>query len=99
MNSRMLGPANVQRQTMTVNGRTYTAAAGQPIDVPDFDGNALEANGWILVAPSGPSSARPAGTLGMYAAKPGVKFFDTTLDKLIEFDGAVWRDPSTGGAV
>ncbi len=99
MNSRMLGPENIQNQTKVVNGRTYTAAAGQPIDVPDFDANLLQANGWTLVALSGPTSARPVGTLGVYAATPGTRFFDTTLGKLIVFDGAVWRDPATGNSV
>jgi hypothetical protein len=69
------------------------------IDVYDADAQELEANGWIPVAPSGPTSARPAGTLGLYSAAAGSTFFDTTLGKLIFSDGETWRDPANGNAV
>jgi hypothetical protein len=116
MNIRLLGPTNAQTQTMTFNGRTYSAAAGQPLDVPDFDAGNLEAAGWIRVAMSGPSSGRPTNTVGTATAKdanghwvpgalpqtilyPGVNFFDTTLGYVIMWDGATWRNPSTGNSV
>jgi hypothetical protein len=98
-NWRMLGPQSVAQQTRTVNGRTYSATAGQEIDVPDFDGQPLQANGWVFVAPSGPSSARPTGTVGQYPAIAGCEFFDTTLNYVIRYDGATWRNPATGAAV
>ena len=99
MNIRMLGPTNIQMQSMTVNGRSYSAGAGQPIDVPDFDAGVLEANGWPRVAPSGTTSARPTGTNGLYGLRPGLEFYDTTLGALIRYDGATWRNPSSGAAV
>ena len=99
MNIRMLGTENPQFQSMVANGRTYSAAAGQPLDVPDFDAGVLEANSWIRVAPSGPTTARPAGAIGLYPASRGATFFDTTLGKIIICDGTVWRDPATGSAV
>jgi hypothetical protein len=95
----MLGPANAQFQTMTFNGRTYAAGAGQPLDVPDFDARTLNANGWVFVAASGPTSARPTGELGPYSATEGVSFFDTTLGYVVVFAGVSWRNPSTGAAV
>jgi hypothetical protein len=101
MNFRMLPPIAVTAQTMTVNGRTYAAAPGSALDVPDFDAGALAANGWIKVAPSGPTSARPtpAATGAPYIGGVGSHFYDTTLAQLIVFDGATWRNPATGAAV
>ena len=99
MNIRMLPPAAVQKQTMTINGRAYTAAAGSFLDVADFDAGGLNANGWISVAPSGPTSARLTGALGPYAAAPGVRYFDTTINALIIYDGATWRSPVDGSSV
>jgi hypothetical protein len=96
MNIRLLPPVEVSEQTRVVNGRSYTAAPGNVIDVYDADAQVLEANGWLPVAPSGPASARPAGTLGLYSAAAGQQYFDTTLGKLIFSDGQTWRDPATG---
>ena len=99
MNLRMFPPVEVEQQTRIVNGRTYTGTTGSVVDVVDFDGSVLAANGWVVVAPSGPTSARPVGSLGQYPAARGVKFFDETLDALIVFDGSVWRNPASGAAV
>jgi hypothetical protein len=49
--------------------------------------------------PSGPTSARPVGTLGQYTNLPGSMYFDTTLSKLIISDGVSWRDLANGNAV
>jgi hypothetical protein len=99
MNIRLLPPVSVSKQTLVVNGRSYTAVPGSVVDVLDADAEQLQANGWIPVAPSGPTSARPVGTLGPYSAAAGQSFFDTTIGKLIISDGQAWRDPATGGAV
>ena len=47
---RLLPPAAGPMQTMTVNGRSYSSTPGNFLDVPDFDAQVLEANGWIFVA-------------------------------------------------
>jgi hypothetical protein len=99
MNIRLLPPVSVSEQTRVVNGRSYTAAPGSVIDVYDADAEQLEANGWIPIAPSGPTSARPTGTLGLYSAAAGQSFFDTTIGKYIVSDGVSWRDPANGNAV
>jgi hypothetical protein len=100
MNIRLLPPAPVSDQTRVVNGRSYFAAPGSVIDVYDADAAMPEANSWIAVAPSGPTSARPVTTLGLYTASAGqCFFFDTTISKLVIYDGASWRDPVTGNAV
>jgi hypothetical protein len=99
MNIRLLPPVSASAQTRVVNGRSYTASPGSVVDVYDADAQELEANGWIPVAPSGPTSARPAGTLGQYTNLPGSMFYDTTISKLIFSDGQAWRDPSNGNAV
>jgi hypothetical protein len=98
MNIRLLFGASAQA-TRVINGRSYTGAPGTTIDVYDADAQELEANGWIPVAPSGPTSARPTGTLGLYNALPGATYFDVTLGKLIVYDGANWRSPVDGSAV
>jgi hypothetical protein len=99
MNIRLLPPTAAAYQTIVVKGRTYSAIPGTTIDVYDADAEQLEANGWIPIAPSGPTSARPAGALGLYSAAAGQSFFDKTLGKLIISDGVSWRDPANGGAV
>jgi hypothetical protein len=98
MNWRMLGPVSVAQQTRTVSGRTYSAPAGTALDIPDYDARTLQANGWVFVAPSGPTSARPVGALGQYPAIAGCEFFDTSLGYVIRYDGATWRSPA-GAAV
>jgi hypothetical protein len=101
MDYRMMPPTDVRYQTRTVNGRTYSGTpAGGPQTIPDHDGDMLGgANGWTFIALSGPTSSRPAGTVGRYAVSVGMEYFDTTLTKLIKYDGATWRDPATGAAV
>jgi hypothetical protein len=96
---RLLGPVEPALQTRIVNNRSYTAAAGSVIDVLDSDAQVLQANGFIFVAPSGPTSARPAGTLGLYSAAAGSTFYDTTIGKFIVSDGVNWRDVSNGNSV
>jgi hypothetical protein len=94
MNIRLLFGASAQA-TRVINGRSYTGAAGTVIDVYDADAQELEANGWIRIAPSGPTSARPnGGQLAFYNASPGATFYDTTIGKYIIFDGQSWRDTS-----
>lgn len=78
---------------ITVSGRSYDPSLGAQ-DIPDFDARTLEANGWSFVANSGPSSQRPTSAVAPSPLLPGVKFFDTTLDSLICWDGATWRDES-----
>lgn len=93
-NIRVLPPA--AGGLTTVNGRTYTCAAGASIDVPDFDAKVLSANGWIITSPAGVggTSARPLNP------KQGDHFVDTDLASIsIRFDGKVWRNNSTGAAV
>lgn len=90
---RLLPPASGPN-SHTVNGRTYVAAIGSTLDVPDFDASVLQANGWTAVA----------GTVGATAARPlnppkGTQFHDTTLNKVITWDGKAWRDPASGVAV
>jgi hypothetical protein len=91
-------------QQRVVNGRAYSGAPGSAFDVPSFDSQMLQANAWIFLAQSGPSSARPtptlAGAIGAEGAQagPGALFYDVTLDELIVCDGATWRS-AAGAAV
>jgi hypothetical protein len=83
-------------------GRTYSAAPGQVLDVPDFDAAALRAQGWIAVTFGLP--ARIQGGIGPTAQRPSpawpeAHYFDTTLGKLAVFDGVNWRDPSNGNSI
>jgi hypothetical protein len=92
-NVRLLPPNNVQYQTLTVSGRTYKAAPGAILDVPDFDAPGLMANGWIEVATVGTTAQRPA--------KPNLaqKYMDTSLGLIVVFDGSKWRNSITAAAV
>jgi hypothetical protein len=70
MNIRLLPPTSVAEQVRVISGRTYSAAPGTVIDVIDSDAAQLEANGWIAVAPSGPTASRPSSAPGLYQAVP-----------------------------
>jgi hypothetical protein len=98
-NVRMLPPIQAGAQARSVNGRSYAGAPGSAQDVPEQDAGHLEANGWIRVAYSGPTIARPTSMLGVNAIQRGGWFFDTTLNAMIVHDGATWRSPINGAAV
>lgn len=91
---RVLSHPDASHAPIVVFGRSYSAAPGTLLDVPDGDAAVLGANGWTIIAPSGPTSARPPRS-----GLTGNKFFDTTLNQLLIFDGAAWRDQVTGIAV
>lgn len=88
-------PADGLHGSIRVNGRDYSCALGAQISVPDADGQMMIANGWIAasIGGSGATAARPANP-----AK-NAEFHDTTLGKVIRFDGKAWRDPNSGAAV
>lgn len=92
-------PASLQVNPMTFNAqapgndRTYSCAIGSTIDVQEADASVMMANGWICCASGGvgPSSQRPKEP-----ARIGEPFIDTTLGKIVAWDGQGWRDPVTG---
>lgn len=98
-NIRMMPPNNVATTT-TINGRTYTCAAGATIDIPDFDARVLGANGWVNAAGNGIVEST-VGTTAQRPARPspGQTFHDTTLGFIVAFDGRSWRNPATGAVV
>jgi hypothetical protein len=104
-NYRMLPPAvfagqpAIGQQSMTVNGRSYAGVPGAVLDVPDMDARILGANGWVEVCASGTTAQRPTSTSVPLSAAPSVQYWDTTLSKLVVYDGKTWRDPSNGSAV
>ncbi len=110
-NYRMLPPppTNVFGQpsnmVATVNGRTYTGVANTPQDVPDFDGKLLEAScGWQKVADIGSGTTaqrliQTSSPIGQGRPNAGDEYMDETLGYIVIFDGAFWRNPSTGAAV
>jgi hypothetical protein len=76
--------------------RAYVSTAGTPIDVPGtFDGDCatLVNAGYVAIALSGTTAARPTNT-GLL--KPGLLYVDTTLSAVIFWDGANWRNAVTG---
>lgn len=83
-------------------GPSTTQGSGKPsnqagglLDLPvnSNDVNTFEANGWTRVALVGTTAQRPTG-IGA-----GTKYADTTLTKLIQFDGISWRDVFSGSVV
>jgi hypothetical protein len=95
---RLLPPVAVGSQQRTAYGRSYSGTPGEAFDVASSDAQILTCNGWIFLALSGPTSARPTPTLSGATgaegvqANPGARFFDTTLNQMIFCDGATWRD-------
>jgi hypothetical protein len=90
---RVLPPIDARYQTTTANGRSYTAAPGAALDVLDFDAAVITANSWLRVGRSSTTATRPTDP------RLGELILDSTLAKMICWDGAHWRDPATGSAV
>lgn len=61
-------PANVT--SITVNGRTYTCAAGASIAVVSFDAAVMCANGWERVAVGGLAAVALSGAYSDLSGKP-----------------------------
>ncbi len=98
---RMFPPTGAPNTSQSAfsNGNLYTCSVGSTIDVLTADAPGLVSQRWASLAPSGPTSARTIAssmTCPPYPAGLGMMFFDTTLSKMIGFDGGVWRDPATG---
>ncbi len=101
MTRRMLASAAmVAAGVVTVAyGRSYSAVAATTVDAPDQDAVVLEANGWFCTAGArvvgaGTTANRP--TTGLYV---GAMYQDSTLAYPVVYDGALWRNTSTGAAV
>ena len=93
--TRVLPPNTTGTDTITVNGRTYSAVAGGFLDVPDFDAAVMLANGWVRGALGG------SGTTSQRPVNPSINtiYMDTSLSLLIVWDGKKWRNKITGAAV
>ncbi|WP_271024967.1 hypothetical protein [Rhizobium sp. RCAM05973] len=95
MTMRLMPPSNGFNNPITINGRKYTCVADSTVDVPDHDAQVMLANGWIATAGGG-----AAATASRPVNPPvGTTFHDTTLGKIIVWDGKKWRDYSSGAAV
>lgn len=95
MTMRLMPPSTGLNNPITVNGRKYTCIVDSTIDVPDHDGAIMRANGWVATAGGGAdvTTARPTNP------SIGTTFHDTTLGKIVVWDGKKWRDYSSGAAV
>jgi hypothetical protein len=89
---RFIPPGGLAK-TSIVNGRTYSAAANGYVDVPVMDAFTLSAEGWCQVAGSGTTAQRPANPA------LGQLYHDNTLGYIVVFEGAAWRQPSSGSTV
>lgn len=89
---RLMPPSSGFGNPISVNGRLYSCSANATIDVPDFDAAVMQANGWTATAAggSGATATRPTNP------KLNMQFHDTTLGKIIIWDGKNWRDYSSG---
>jgi|SRR6185295_4737851 len=80
-------------------GKTYNDAPGTAVDYEEHIAQRLEANGYTRVAISGTTAQRPANTAPPGNVYKGQFYYDTTLTKLIVYDGKLWRDPVNGNSV
>ena len=94
---RMIPPTSGANVITAKGGRGYTATAGGTIDVPDFDAEVLEANGWIRAARLGVGSTAQRPT-GLTQSDRGKDYLDTTIGYNILWTGSAWRVPLTGAA-
>lgn len=92
---RLMAPGNGRGPTSSHSGKQVSTTAGTFLDLPDnsADLNIYTANGWVKIGYVGTTANRrenqPIGT----------KYVDTTLSKIVVFDGIAWRDPVSGSAV
>jgi len=100
---RLLPPINPGVQTRLAFGRSYTGIPGQVFDIILGDAAVLEGAGWNRITFSGSTADRPtstvAGTQQPVPLSTGLLYLDTTLAKVIVYDGAAWRDVIAGGVV
>ncbi len=83
------------------NLRSYSAAAGGFIDaIGDPNGGdaaSLVSQGFIPICASGTTAQRPTFATTTVGVGPrGVFYLDTTISKIVVWDGVSWRDPVTG---
>ncbi|WP_298363428.1 hypothetical protein [uncultured Bradyrhizobium sp.] len=82
-----------------MNAKSYGIAPGGFLDVVGVDeaatllGQRNGLAGFFQVGTSGPATSRPVNVT------PGAIHIDTTLSKVVTFDGSSWRDPVTGAVV
>ena len=81
------------------SGKTYNDAPGTAVDYEEHIAQRLEANGYTRVAISGTTAQRPTSTVPPNNVFKGMFYYDTTLTKVIVYDGVVWRDPVNGNSV
>ena len=97
MTTRVMPPGDGLHPTIKVNGRTYTAAVGSTIDVPDHDALVMVSNGWLAVA-----GAAAVGTTAQRPTAPvhNQQFVDTTVGMVVLYDayGKRWVNHITGAA-
>ena len=103
-NVRMIPPGTaVGSITTSVGARSYTCAVNSYLDVPDFDGRILEANGWIKVADVGSGTTAQRVAFSALSApgslNKGDEWHDTTLGYIVVYDGNSWHRPDTGAVV
>jgi hypothetical protein len=98
----MMPPGNRSSTTTNVNGRSYTCNLGSVLlNVPYFDAEDLECNGWIRSCRdgSGTTANRPTTNLVGGPLSVPFRFIDTTLNTEIIWDGVNWRNPITGAII
>lgn len=92
---RMTPPAvGAGNNPIIVNGRTYNAT-GAFMDMPDADAFVASANGWTVQGMVGTTAQRPSPS-DTDAPTVGLRYIDTSLGKIVAWDGKAWRDPVTG---
>jgi hypothetical protein len=86
------------------NGRTYSCAAGSTIDVIESDAITLESRGFLRLGVVGATANRPtyppnANSDSRIVANPlGYEFIDSTIGKVVRYNGATWVDVVTGAS-
>jgi hypothetical protein len=72
--------------------RVYNAVAGTIVQVLDADVVQLAPRGWIQLPTFGTTAQRPASP----TLSAGAMHVDSTVSKTVVWDGANWRDVTTG---
>ena len=93
-----MSPAAGAPTTLVLSGRTYTCLVGATVDIPDWDAGVAEANGWMKAAAGGVGSTTNRPT-NLAMKDKGLLFHDSTLGYNIQWDGKLWRNPTSGATV
>lgn len=90
-------PNAALRSPIVVSGLSFDPNTSKLLDTDDHIALALQGAGWARLLPTGTTSQRPSKA--PIETQRDALYIDTTIGRVIAWDGQDWRDVLTGDAV